>query len=218
MWPAYTSVAARKLAAALAASGGSPAPHSKPIPLKGTPPCLVTDQASTPFQRVQTLSQTRPYRRLPITPFLGDLSTEITSSVNVEGTAPMLANLNAGGFKMTNLATPTNPHDAARLVDLPTPPTYPAPLVSSIPLGSDITPPGGSNSTNSLTSVSLTAGTWMVFGNLIVQGGVVTNFISQVSLSATTFDGYESGGTNGFQSPPPLQQRRLRGRGFLPSP
>lgn len=45
--------------------------------------------------------------------FLGDISTEMTNSVNVQGTAPMLAPFNAGGFKITNVADPTAPQNAA---------------------------------------------------------------------------------------------------------
>ena len=45
--------------------------------------------------------------------FIADLSTEITSSVNVNGTAPMLAALNMGTFKITNAATPVAATDVA---------------------------------------------------------------------------------------------------------
>jgi microcystin-dependent protein len=47
----------------------------------------------------------------PISPtaydaFVNDLSTELTNSLNVQGTAPMLAPLNMGGYKVTNGAAP----------------------------------------------------------------------------------------------------------------
>ena len=45
--------------------------------------------------------------------FIADLSTEITNSLNVNGTAPMLASLNMGSFSITNMATPVNSTDAA---------------------------------------------------------------------------------------------------------
>src|SRR5271166_2758596 len=47
--------------------------------------------------------------------FLSDISTEMTNSVNVQGTAPMLAPFNAGGYKMTNLANGVAATDAATL-------------------------------------------------------------------------------------------------------
>jgi microcystin-dependent protein len=45
--------------------------------------------------------------------FIGDLSAEITNSVNVQGSAPMLAALNMGTFKIINSATPVNATDVA---------------------------------------------------------------------------------------------------------
>ncbi len=45
--------------------------------------------------------------------FLSDLATEVTNSLNVQGTAPMLAALNMGGFKIINGATPVNLTDFA---------------------------------------------------------------------------------------------------------
>jgi len=45
--------------------------------------------------------------------FINDLSTELTNSLNVQGTAPMLAPLNMGAFKITNGATPTAATDFA---------------------------------------------------------------------------------------------------------
>lgn len=70
--------------------------------------------------------------------FIADLSAAMTNSVNVQGTAPMLAAFNAGGFAMTNLGPGVNPTDAATL----------AQAQSAIPSGSVIwyaaaTPPSG---------------------------------------------------------------------------
>jgi microcystin-dependent protein len=48
--------------------------------------------------------------------FLSDISAEMTNSFNVQGTAPMLAAFNGGGFKVTNLAPGTAPTDAATLL------------------------------------------------------------------------------------------------------
>jgi len=45
--------------------------------------------------------------------FINDLSTELTNSLNVQGTAPMLAPLNMGAFKVINGATPTAATDFA---------------------------------------------------------------------------------------------------------
>jgi microcystin-dependent protein len=45
--------------------------------------------------------------------FINDLSTEITNSVNTTGTAPMLAPLNMGTFKIINAAPPTAATDVA---------------------------------------------------------------------------------------------------------
>ena len=52
--------------------------------------------------------------------FVGDLSTEITNSLNVQGTAPMLAPLNMGGNLLENLAPPTsaNPNAAVTYTQL----------------------------------------------------------------------------------------------------
>ena len=54
--------------------------------------------------------------------FLSDISTEMTNSVNVNGTAPMLANFNAGGYKVTNLANGVAPTDAANMSQTQVPP------------------------------------------------------------------------------------------------
>src|ERR1700730_12697966 len=45
--------------------------------------------------------------------FLGDLSTEITNSLNVQGTAPMLGTLNMGTFRIINSASPVAATDVA---------------------------------------------------------------------------------------------------------
>lgn len=45
--------------------------------------------------------------------FVADLSTELTNSVNTAGTAPLLAALNMGGFKIINAATPVAATDVA---------------------------------------------------------------------------------------------------------
>jgi microcystin-dependent protein len=45
--------------------------------------------------------------------FLSDMSAAMTNSVNVQGTAPMLASFNAGGFVMNNLAPGVSSTDAA---------------------------------------------------------------------------------------------------------
>lgn len=45
--------------------------------------------------------------------FLSDISAEMTNSLNVQGTAPMLASLNGGGFTIQNIANGVNPTDAA---------------------------------------------------------------------------------------------------------
>jgi hypothetical protein len=45
--------------------------------------------------------------------FLGDLATAITASLNVNGTAPMLAALNMNSQPINNLSDPTNQQDAA---------------------------------------------------------------------------------------------------------
>ena len=52
--------------------------------------------------------------------FVSDLSTEVTNSINVQGTAPMQATLNLGGFLADNLATPTstNPNAAVTYAQL----------------------------------------------------------------------------------------------------
>lgn len=47
--------------------------------------------------------------------FLADISDAITSSVNVQGTAPMLAAFNGGGFALQNIGAGVNPTDAAQL-------------------------------------------------------------------------------------------------------
>jgi microcystin-dependent protein len=45
--------------------------------------------------------------------FINDLSAEITNSLNVQGTAPMLATLNMGSFKIVNAADPIAATDVA---------------------------------------------------------------------------------------------------------
>jgi microcystin-dependent protein len=45
--------------------------------------------------------------------FINDLSTEVTNSVNVQGTAPMLAPLNMGAFRIINAASPVAATDVA---------------------------------------------------------------------------------------------------------
>lgn len=47
--------------------------------------------------------------------FIADISAAMTGSVNVQGTAPMLAAFNGGGFAMTNIGAGVNPTDAAQL-------------------------------------------------------------------------------------------------------
>lgn len=48
--------------------------------------------------------------------FLTDISSAMTNSVNVQGTAPMLAAFNGGGFAIQNIANGVNPTDAATLL------------------------------------------------------------------------------------------------------
>lgn len=53
-------------------------------------------------------------------PPLEDVASMLGQTLLRDGRAPLSGNLNANGNKVTNLAPPTNPNDAARLTDLPT--------------------------------------------------------------------------------------------------
>jgi len=46
-----------------------------------------------------------------------DIASELTNSLDRLGRAPMLANLNAGGFRISNVAAPAGANDAARIMD-----------------------------------------------------------------------------------------------------
>ena len=52
--------------------------------------------------------------------FIGDLSTEITNSINVQGTAPMLAALNMAGQQILGMGAgdPTHPSSAVTYAQL----------------------------------------------------------------------------------------------------
>lgn len=52
-------------------------------------------------------------------PFL-DVSSSLSQTLLRSGVAPWTGDQNANGNKLTNLAEPTNPNDAARLQDIPT--------------------------------------------------------------------------------------------------
>lgn len=54
----------------------------------------------------------------PYNNFLADISAEMTNSLNVQGTAPMLANLNMGGFAINGLANGVNGTDAATVAQV----------------------------------------------------------------------------------------------------
>lgn len=81
---------------------------------------------------------------------------------------PLLANLAAGGFKITGLANGTAATDAAAFGQIPTIPTntyVSARLTANVNL-----PPGGSPTTL-LTTASLGAGTWLMIGGALLEPG-----------------------------------------------
>lgn len=51
-------------------------------------------------------------------PPLEDIASMLSQTLLRNGAAPLSGNLNANGNKVTNLAAPTNPNDAARLADI----------------------------------------------------------------------------------------------------
>jgi hypothetical protein len=133
--------------------------------------------------------------------FLSDISTEITNSLNVQGTAPMLANLNAGGFAITNAAgivgVTTNSNAAAGSVG-----EY---ITADLPGGSAITWTGDLVVKN-IVSVSLTPGDWDCQGEVVTLTGAGTQLQSSWWLSTTSATlptSAETAGTVSTTSPSP---------------
>jgi|GEM_PF-5447238 len=96
---------------------------------------------------------------------------------------PLLANLAAGGFKITGLANGTAATDAAAFGQIPTIPTN---TYVSAKLAANVNLPPGGGQTTLLTTASLGAGTWLMIGEALLEPG---------SGAADEIDLYFAGGT-----------------------
>lgn len=98
--------------------------------------------------------------------FLNDLTTAITQSVNVQGTAPMLAPMNAGGFKIINAAAGVASTDVATVGQISQ--AVPPGVVVCYPLNSQLSPiPAGYLPCNgALVSTATYANLFAVLGYL----------------------------------------------------
>jgi len=108
----------------------------------------------------------------------------------------MLANFNAGGYRITNVAAPVASTDVVRLADISN--TSGNTVVNSDILSSSaVNGPGNGNVAN-LTSVNLTAGTWILFGQICTNSSNCPSFLqAQITLTSAAFAALETGGTNG---------------------
>src|SRR5213075_153229 len=152
-----------------------------------------------------------------------DVSTEMTDSFDRSGKGAMLAALAMGGFKITNLGVPTASTDGARLDTITgftlvgdVTGTPSATVVSTVSgnkvsgltagafssagkvgevIASAATVAVSSGAASNITSISLTAGNWLIFGvqNTGPAGSTVTNgyngAISTTSSSITPVNG-----------------------------
>ena len=124
----------------------------------------------------------------------------VTSTLTGQVTAALgVAPTNNGASGLLQLDSsgniPNLPINASTSGSTPSAGTVGSVVMSDIPVGSAAAPPGGSGSTNNLTSVSLTAGNWLCFGNIAATGtGSSSIYQAQMSLTSGAFAASETGG------------------------
>lgn len=103
---------------------------------------------------------------------MNDIATALTGSWNRSGQGNALANLSMGGFKLTNIGTPTTATDAARLGDLT--------------LAGDVTGPPGTNVVANVAGGVVTGLAAGVFPGTGKVGQVFTSTTTAVSMLNNT--------------------------------
>lgn len=116
---------------------------------------------------------------------LSDIATALTGSVAADGQTPIVANLNMGGNKLTNLGTGTVGTDAANVTQVTSSVAITGGSINGTPIGQS-TAAAGSFTTLTASGNSSVGGTFAVTGAATYSADATYNSTGQIKMPAGT--------------------------------